>query len=99
MARIGLVFIFLADEGFSGFQGLSLVLLMAGAIAASCWMLLFAGGWLVTRPVLPGTGPATREGGAGSPAIVKPLVNCWCATRAASHGTLSGLYSPPYLRL
>jgi len=91
------VFIFLADEGFSGFQGLSLVLLMAGAIAASCWMLLFAWRWLVTRPVLPETGPETREVGAESPAIVNLLVNRWCATRAAIQATLLDLASRKFL--
>jgi len=91
------VFIFLADEGFSGFQGLSLVLLMAGAIAASCWMLLFAWRWLMTRPVLPEPGPETREVGAESPAIVNLLVNRWCATRAAIQATLLDLASRKFL--
>jgi Predicted membrane protein (DUF2207) len=91
------VVVFLADEGFTGFHGLSLALLAGAVAAAAAWILVFGWRWMATRPKLPDAGLETREVGTDAPAIVNLLVNCWNVTRSAVQATLLDLASRKYV--
>ena len=89
--------VLLADEGFTGFHGLSLALLVGAVAAAAAWIVIFGWRWLATRPQMPHAGLETREVGPESPAIVNLLVNRWNVTRSAIQATLLDLASRKYI--
>ena len=91
------VVVLLADEGFTGFHGLSLALLVGAVAAAAAWIVIFGWRWLATRPQMPHAGLETREVGPESPAIVNLLVNRWNVTRSAIQATLLDLASRKYI--
>lgn len=81
-----------ASEGkFDGFHGASLVLLVAGCIAAVAFALLYAALWYANRPRTPEAGPAVADLGPEPPAIANMLVNGWRVTRIAMAATLVDL--------
>ena len=89
----------LASEGYSGFDGASLVLLVGAIVAAGAWFLVFAWRWFATRPILPDPGVETREVGTEAPAIVNLLVNRWRPTRSAVQATMLDLASHKFLAI
>ncbi len=83
--------ILLADEGFTGFHGAKLLILIAGGVAAFLWMIVFAWRWIASRPKMPDAGPETQELGTEPPAIANLLVNRWNVTKVAAQATLVDL--------
>lgn len=86
-------------EDFSGFQGVSLVLLIASIAASAAWFVIFAWRWLATRPKLPETGLEARDAGSEAPALVNLLVNRWHLTRASVQATLMDLASRKHIAI
>jgi hypothetical protein len=82
---------------FTGFEGGSLALVVAGGAVFVAWLLLFAWRWLATFPQLPDAGPETTELGPEPPAVVNLLVNRWRVTRASMAATLVDLAARRYL--
>lgn len=78
-------------QGFDGFHGLSLVLLVGAIAAGVAWLLMLAVLWLVSRPRFPDADPATNELRPETPAIANMLVNGWAVTRVAMAATLVDL--------
>ena len=75
-----------ATREFTGFHGISALLLAAGIISLGAWLLAFGFRWLQTRPDLPDAGPEISEIPANpeSPGVVNFLVNNWRATPSPS---------------
>lgn len=76
---------------FSGFHGASWALLVAAALAAALWVLVFTIRYSATFPRLPKPGPSTNDLGPEPPAVVNLLVNRWEPTRLAMAATLVDL--------
>jgi hypothetical protein len=79
------------EEGFTGFDGMSLVLLVAGCIAAGVVLAMYALIWLSSRPRFPEAGAPTADLGPEPPAVANFLVNRWNLTRVAMSATLADL--------
>jgi hypothetical protein len=78
---------------YSGFHGVSVVLLGAGFVSLALWLIAFGYRWLRTRPDLPAAGPEMSEIPAQpeSPAVVNFLVNCWRGTPSGIAATVVDL--------
>ena len=79
------------DASYSGFHGISLFLLVVGAILVIAWLLVFAQRYFATFPKLPPAAPATNELRDEPPAVVNLLANRWKPTRVAMAATLLDL--------
>lgn len=82
-----------ATREFTGFHGISALLLAAGIISLGVWLLAFGFRWLQTRPDLPDAGPEISEIPANpeSPGVVNFLVNNWRATPSGISATIVDL--------
>lgn len=78
---------------YTGFHGVSAVLLGAAFVSLALWLIAFGYRWMRTRPDLPAAGPSISELPAQpeSPAVVNFLVNCWRVTPSGIAATVVDL--------